>query len=680
MVQYIVAGLVVGSVYAIASTGLVLTYRSAGILNFGFGGLAFFLALFFYYLNTDHGWPIWAAALVTICGVAPALGVVLYLLLFRQLRVAPSLIKIVSTIGLGVALPPLAYLILGVPASGVAPGLAPEPVASYRVFGVPITLNQIIVVVCLLLVLSVGFLVLRFTDVGLLVRATVNSPALTSLTGSNPSAVSLGVAATTTVLAALSGVLLAPIVTLDPVQFNLLIASAFTAVLIAKMSNIGRAVLVSIFLGLVSSVVEYLLPPTSPITSGVVAATPFVFVLAFLLWEIRRSDVTEDSSVIGKLDQAITPMNASGGAGSKYGPLVLRLHYPDQARRVLNGRTAGGVVGIAIVALLPLVLSDFWIAQVAAGLCFAVIFLSFTLVTGEGGMIWLCQAAFAGLGAILTAQLATHHGVPVLLALVLAALIVAPIGLIIGFLTTRLGDLYVVLATLAFGVLVDNVVFVLPVFSGVNQGGVPLGSPVAPGSTSFIFLVLGIFCVIALLIEHYRRSTAGLAMVAVRWSTRGAKSSGVSVTQSKVLVATVASFVAALGGGLLAMNQGFAVPSAFTTTTGLVWLAVLASVGIRSNIAALAAGLLYALSPALFQTYLPLSWAQVPAAAFGLGAIMLVRNPDGAVAMNVRQFRGLVASLTHRLSSPAVEQPATPSPEVASGYQEPLSGEAQRVG
>ncbi len=53
-----IAGLVLGGIYAIASAGLVITYTSSGILNFAFGAMAFFIARFYYYLHTEHNWSI----------------------------------------------------------------------------------------------------------------------------------------------------------------------------------------------------------------------------------------------------------------------------------------------------------------------------------------------------------------------------------------------------------------------------------------------------------------------------------------------------------------------------------------------------------------------------------------------------------------------------------------------
>jgi branched-chain amino acid transport system permease protein len=77
MLQYVIAGLVLGGIYAIASAGLVITYVSSGILNFAFGALAFFVARFYYYLHTQEGWGIPYSALVSIVVAGPALGVLL---------------------------------------------------------------------------------------------------------------------------------------------------------------------------------------------------------------------------------------------------------------------------------------------------------------------------------------------------------------------------------------------------------------------------------------------------------------------------------------------------------------------------------------------------------------------------------------------------------------------------
>jgi branched-chain amino acid transport system permease protein len=308
----------------------------------------------------------------------------------------------------------------------------------------------------------------------------------------------------------------------------------------------------------------------------------------------------------------------------------------------------GPVVVIAIVALLPVLLTGYWLTLLAGGLAFAVVFLSFTVVVGEGGMIWLCQATFAGCGAIATAQLATNHGWNPLLAVFVGGLIATPVGVIIGLLTIRLGNLYVALVTLTFGLLAETLIFTRNIFYA-DGVGVSVSRPgFLSGNESFAYFALAVFVVIAFIIVNLRRSTTGLALAAVRYSEPGARTVGLSVLGMKLLVAAIGTFIAAIGGGLLALNYGSALPTSYATFGGLVWLAVLVAIGLRSITAAIIAGLSFSLIPGIFQTYLPTSWGNVPTLLFGLGAVGIAMHPDGQVAMNARMVQGLVVKMIDR--------------------------------
>ena len=215
MFQYVIAGLVLGGIYAIAATGLVVTFLSAGILNLSFAAMAYTVARFYYYLNSQLNWGIVPSAILSIVVLGPALGIFFYFLLFRRLHQTSTLVKILVTLGLSVALPSLDTVIFGTEAIVAAPGLAPEPVHVYHLAGVPVTLDQVIVYCCVLAVVVLGVVVLRYTDVGLRVRAMVDSPAMTSISGTNPQRVSMWVWAVSVGLAGLTGVLSAPIIGLD---------------------------------------------------------------------------------------------------------------------------------------------------------------------------------------------------------------------------------------------------------------------------------------------------------------------------------------------------------------------------------------------------------------------------------------------------------------------------------
>ena len=640
MLQFVIAGLVLGGIYAIASAGLVITYTSSGILNFAFGALAFFIARFYYYLHTQESWGIVPAAVVSIGIAAPALGVVLYAVLFRHLRLSSPLIKVVATIGLLVAIPSLAILIFGNQAIQQAPGLAPEPVHVYQFLGVPVTLDQIIVYICVLLTVVVGAVVLRYTDVGLKVRAMVDSPAMTDLSGTNPTTISVGVWAVSTFFAGLCGVLAAPIIGLDPNNFTLLIAASFAAVVAAKLRSLPIAVAVGLLMGVATSLFQRYLPPASNWTTEIIDAVPFMVIAVVLVYNlVRRGRVGDTEGWGGALDRAIMPQGESRLGGSTESVV-------EEASLNFFGKYAGPVVLIAVVAALPLIVQGYWVGLMAEAFAYGVIFLSWTIVTGEGGMLWLCQITFAGVGALTTAQLANNHGWPVLAAVVAGGVVALVMGIIVGFLSIRLGDLYVALVTLTFGLLMENLVFTLPSF--VNQGlGLNLNRPsFATTDLSYTYVCLVAFIIIALFIVNFRRSTTGLALNAARWSEAGARTSGISVVQMKVIAGGLAALIAGIGGGLLALAQTTFQPSEFATFAGLVWLAVLVTIGVRSNAAALMAGLSFVMLPALTQAYLPTWTANILPVLFGLGAISAAKYPDGALAEQSRRLRRLLLHLS----------------------------------
>jgi len=654
---YIFAGIALGSIYAIAASGIVVTYVSSGVLNFAFGSMAFFLARFYYFLNSQHGWDQLPAVAVSVFLAGPALGALLYLVLFRHLRLSSPLIKIVSTIGVSVALPPAALMLFGNDTITSAPGLASQPEPTYKIFGAVVTLDQVIAFGCVLAVVVIGTLVLQFTEVGLKVRAMVDTEAMTSLSGVSPARISVCVWMVTTALAGLAGVLTAPSTGLTPDGMTLLMATAFAAVVAARLRSLPAAVGVAMAMGLITDISQDFLPVNSSLTAAILTSIPFFVMGAFLLAYVLVSGrINEAASTGGALDRAIRPMGGGDEVSSASAVSVVA------ARSGWSWYMLGPVAVIAVVALLPVLLTGYWLTLLAGGLAFAVIFLSFTMVVGEGGMIWLCQATFAGCGAIATAQLATNHGMNPLLAVLIGGLIATPVGVVIGLLTIRLGNLYVALVTLTFGLLFETLIFTRNVF---YQGGVGVTASrpgFLAGNEAFAYFCLAVFVVIALVVVNLRRSTTGLALAAVRYSEPGARTVGLSVLGMKLLVATLGTFIAGVGGGLLALNYGNALPTSYATFGGLVWLAVFVTIGLRSITAAVIAGLSFTLLPGIFQTYLPTAWGNVPTLLFGLGAVAVAAHPDGQVAANARLAQGLLLKM---LNGRTRGQPATQSPEAA---------------
>jgi branched-chain amino acid transport system permease protein len=254
-------------------------------------------------------------------------------------------------------------------------------------------------------------------------------------------------------------------------------------------------------------------------------------------------------------------------------------------------------------------------------------------------MISLCQITFAGIAAALTAQFATNHGMAVLLAIPLAALIVVPIGLVVAIPSLRLGGLYLALATLAFTQLVQNTYFQVPRINNYGQG-VKVPRPAGLGTDrSFYYLLVVCFVVVALVVRNVKRSTTGLNLAAMRSSEAATATLGINIVWSKFMAFGLSAFIAGIGGGLYASYAGAANMTQFDAVIGVVWLAVTVTWGIRSITGALLAGLSFTVLPQLITDHLSGRWLNVPALLFGLGAIALAREPRGIVYDAVRGHR-----------------------------------------
>ena len=478
----------------------------------------------------------------------------------------------------------------------------------------------------------------------------VDSDALASLSGVRPSRVAVGVWAVSTFSAGLTGVLAAPIIGLTIDSFTVLIAAAFAAVVAARLRSVGIAVLVGLLMGIITGIVERYLPSSSQFTAAVIPSIPFALLAVFLIyWAIRGENLQQTQAVGGPLDRAISPHGGSEMALARAADLA-----GDSAVVTIRGlrispRVAGPTILIVIAAIVPFALGGVWMSAYAVGIAYGVVMLSYTVSAGEGGMIWLCQISFAGIGAFTTAVLATNDHWPLIPAMIVGGLVCGVIGAIVGLLTIRLGNIYVALATLTFGLLVENLVFNLNYLNNFGAGVSITRSGITATDRGFAWFSLIIFVVLALLFENMRRSTFGMAVTAVRWSDPAARTVGLSVLMNKVALSTFAAFIAGIGGALLAIYATAAIPASYATFSGLVWLAVLVTVGVRSISAALIAGVLFSVLPQVFLAYLPTSWGELPPALFGLGAVLVARNPEGTVAMHARQLQHL---LSRRVADP----------------------------
>ena len=233
---FVVIGLTTGAVYALASLGLVLTYRTSGVFNFAHGAVGMFATYLFYSLRQHL--PTAPAMVVAVLVVAPLMGLGIDQL-FRRLSRAGAAASIVATLGLLVGLQGLATVIYG----GEARRLSPLfPTRTYRFVDINIGIDQTIVVAVALgagLALIVFF---RATHLGLQTRAVVDNRALSGLVGTNAAAVTRFAWMLGCSFAAISGILFAPFVGLDSLILTLLVVQAFGAAAVGRLQSFPRTV------------------------------------------------------------------------------------------------------------------------------------------------------------------------------------------------------------------------------------------------------------------------------------------------------------------------------------------------------------------------------------------------------------------------------------------------------
>ncbi len=646
-VGYLIQGIPIGCVYALVAVGLVLGYKTSGVFNLAYGAQVFVSAVVYYELRVDHHWSLVPAAVMAVVVTGPVVGLILDRVVFRFLRTAPPLARLVCTLGLLVAIPAIVQVAVGQNGLLNAPGLAPgnaNQVPVYHFGHYYWDQNQVITIACTVVV-AVGLTALfRFTRLGLRMRAVVESPRMAELNGVDADRVAGFSWALSGLLAGLTGVLFAPLyASIESTNFFALLVVAIACCVFARLSSIPLAFAGGLGLGAMEQIVSGYLPHSSVLFTGLRPSLPFVVLVALLLfWPgLRRRREAADPLA------GVDPPPAATAA-------TVRPPWATIATRV----TATGSV-VLLVVLGLFVLNAYWLGQVTQGVIYSVIFLSITVVTGMAGQISLCQATFAAVGAFATAQLVEHTGMSVLLAMVLGGIMAAAVGAIIAIPTRRLQGVYVALATLAFALLFDNV---LAPEGWVSGGATPIAVPrpaigslrldaiSIAGGRNFFVLVLVILAIVAGLVLLIQRGTSGRFFDAVRGSERAAMSIGIDPDRTKLIAFAISGGIAGLGGGLLAIYNLAASQANYTYLLGLFWVVVVVTIGVGSVYTTIIGGITFSVVPALLGLIgIPHQqlWTEV---FFGLGVIGYALHPEGAVESSTRRILDLVSWLGSRRS------------------------------
>jgi branched-chain amino acid transport system permease protein len=617
--SFTIVGIVVGCIYALTATGLVVTYVTSGIFNFAHGAIGMIAAFAYWELTVQDHWPVPLALLFVVLVLAPLLGVLIDVAVMRNLHEASTEVRVIVTVG-------VMLFLLGVGQwrwKNNQARLLPRLFAGHQVsiLGVVVTYHQLTMVAAALAV-AIGLRLFLFrTRTGVSLRAVVDAPELASLYGAAPARVRALGWAIGSALAALSGILLAPLVTLDHFTLTLLVINGYAAAIVGRLRSLPLTFAGGVALGLFEAYVVGYAP--GKILNQLHPTLPIIFLyIALLIFPETRLRV-------GRV-------------------LARRATKPASLRTSLI--TAGVfVVGAWIVSGRLSILNLNLLGQ---GLVTGLVLLSLVLLTGYAGQISLAQLTFVGFGAFAMGKVAGGGSVVGVLAAIGLA---GAVGAVAALPALRLRGLYLALATFAFGAAMTPVFFNNNSIFGVG-GALHVGRVLVHSNRSFVMLIALVFSAAAVGILAVRRSEFGRRHLAMADSQVACVTLGMSLTWTKLGVFAASAGLAGLAGALFGGLQGSVGSANFDVFGSLAVLLILAIWGVDSIAAVFLAGMTYALIPEL-QKHV----TSIPSLLYiltGLGAIGLGRRPDGAMAEireNLERARGL---LRRRTAAPEAEPAA----------------------
>jgi ABC-type branched-subunit amino acid transport system ATPase component/branched-subunit amino acid ABC-type transport system permease component len=547
---FVVAGTTVGSVYALVAVGLVLTYRTSGVLNFAQGALALIAveAYIFFTANLKLSWQVGAA--LSVFGVGCLLGLLLEPL-GRILGTVSSTKQVVATVGLLIAIQSAVGLI-GPKVGGAHPRYLRPPLPSETVViaRVHIGVDQIIIVAVSLVVLLALWAFLRATRMGLAMRAVSFNADLLSMSGTDPHRVRRGAWIIGAVFACLSGVLLAlsPSFGASPDTVNEVVLPSFAGAAVAGFTSLPLAYAGGLIVGIISSLLTWYVRVTW--LAGLSSATPFIVLLlavVFLSWRSSgRSDV--------------------------------RVRVRTRPRRSpaprWSGLTAAGIVGLFALSV------PSW-AGLELGiytntLIFVILFLSLGLLLKTADMVSLCQLAFAAVGATSFARLSAGLHFPWLVALAIAMLLSGATGALVALPALRASGAYLGLVTVAFGFILEYVVYASSLMFGATVGSLTAPRPdFASSDESYYYLVAGLLVLAAVSVYAITRSRLGRLVRGLADSPLALESQGASTAVTRLLIFVVSASMAGMAGALLSSLDRFVEPSFYSADASLTLVAVL---------------------------------------------------------------------------------------------------------
>lgn len=253
---------------------------------------------------------------------------------------------------------------------------------------------------------------------------------------------------------------------------------------------------------------------------------------------------------------------------------------------------------------------------------FTLVALGLNFLTGYAGQISLCHAAFFGVGAYTTAILTQKAGIPYLLSLFVGALLTSAIGAIVAIPALRLKNIYLAIATLGFGVVLQKIIFEWRSLTG-GGGGLALTAPNIAGrelgAIGLYYLTLALMTLGLFAAWNVSRGRTGRALRVIKDSEIAAGSLGIHAPRYKVIAFAISAFYAAVAGGLFAYLVRYINPESFSVGLSISFLSMVVIGGLGTIGGSIVGAAFYVIVPELLRGI-----KDAPGLVFGLLLVLVM--------------------------------------------------------
>ena len=653
-IQIAIAGAASGALFALVATGLMIQFRSSGILNLGLGAVATVSSYLFLYASGSWGWSMPVSIVVSILVGMGICGLFQFLVV-RPLRNSPTVAKIAATIGLMLTLTAVVVLWFGplTPPSATLFGEDPESLH----FGHPafiVASNRIWFVIITVVITVALWAIYRFTRFGRATRAAADNQRAAEGLGYSAQRLELVNWVIGGGLAAVAGICLGTISPPSSTSITGVLLVAIAIALLAKFQSFGIMLVAGIVVGALQALATFKSANLQSAThlTGWSDALPLIVIVGAVL---------------------------IGGRGIAAKGARIEPPFPDApvVRHPFIGTGAVAVIAVGWILLVPSWLVD----PTTVSIISFIWALSVVVVTGYAGQISLAQLSFAGLGAFIAAKSAVVWHLPFPVPVLVGGLVAMVIALAVGAPSLRVRGLNLAVITLGIAMVAD-VMFFADVSVTGGQNGIPIPAAKFLGinlndlthARSYSIAALVIAVLLGFGVAMLRKTSVATRMLAIRSNERGAAASGISAARTKLIAFMIGGFIAGAGGAMEAYRELQINWTNFSFTFSLLLVGYAYLGGITSISGAIAAGILLSggIVTAIFN--FQGNAEQIVGVIGGVGVILIVLfHPEGIGALP-RQLVGALARLRHRPDDPT----STKELPVELGVAESLSPSSAR--